>query len=790
MTHNQRIRSMPLSHRTCRVCISLVVFMPIVPIFAADGANEQGVAPDRHIAPRTTERWEIEHDLADDQSVALSFLIRADGVGGGFHHDLRIYVNNVPVNGFVNRQTCRILNKDSFRFKYPRYGYYAWCNTDEGWAVIRAPSFEGGRVNVYGADLYRYVLDITDLVREGANTVRFENRLKDTDKDPSLVVRDLAVMKRDPLKSQDAPPAHDLPVGAAWAVSVRPDGSLRLRADDVTLTLASQFTNVGKAMRCSAQAGTVEHAPVSYQWENDALTIQRTLHRDGHWLVIEDTMRARQSEIGNISRYEIQPGNGPFPHARVCGFPYPEVVASDEAGNPTVFGSCNASANAAGIGMAAETTVLRMHANYTYDRDAGSLAIVDDRLVVSNEREYTARLVVFLPARNDYWGFITALRRRWNMPVVTSPLYIPSIYPDSFDHMSDDQLRQYIDRSGVQSVITGTGIDLPDRPRERSILGLGLGREPVVQRRAGWRKLRDRLKRVTPNVRFMLKVHSYFNTPTLPDDHERYADAAMTTATGEKVRHGYYGHVFVPTLNNTFGRDWHAMLNRIADETGADGFYWDEFTRPGLPDDLDVSYSTWDGYTADLDDDGRIVRKAAHVPLITLPFRMAVVREQLDKGRTWCLGGEPRSAEEQILSANWWRECQNHPYYAFAGHLCQAQAYVSSSADLAFYRDVIACGALPCRTRVGVMNRFLEEAFPFTLESLGDGWLRGRNKLITTRSGMFTWSPDITQVRVLTFHGSGGEHETIAPVNDQGALQVDVPNGAIVMVKSLNREKQ
>ena len=710
------------------------------------------------------------------KSVTLSFRCRLDSTDTGFHHDLRIVVNDRMVNGFRDRLTQRIVNKNPPRFKYPKYGYYNWCNTDEGWAVIRGASYTptNRHVAIYGEDPFHMIVDVADLLKPGRNTLRFENARSHSTKE-RLIVSDveLRACKR-PVAAATPTLSASVPEDARWSFACDEEGSLLLSSDGVRMKLASAFVNEAGAMQWSAKgdgAGT---------WRNERLAVTRTLHREGDWLVIRDSLTSSGGLTGAICRYGLSMPGLPFPDARLCGFPYAEISESRERGNPTVY----ASAGDAGVGLAAESDVLRHHAAFQYLPQSGAVRI-EDRQLVASDKAVVHQLTLYLPARADYFRFINALRKRWKVPAVESPLYAAFVYPETFDDWSDGQLRDYFSESGVTHVVTGTGLTLPDRPEVRTLLGLGIGRDEVAPRRQGWRTLRERIRRVAPQVRFLLKVHCYFNLPARPDDVTNYADALMRDPEGRSVAHPQWGDTFIPTLDNRYGREWRATIDRVADEVGADGFYWDESTQPGLPSELlpDKTWGMWDGVTGQLDDNGKLISKVGMVGLLTLPFREAVIREQLAKGRFWCMGGEPRSSALQALPVHWWRECQHHAYYAYAGHLGPAQAYVGGGADLAYARRLLAAGNLPCRLPPKTASPLTQAVFPFTTQEIGDGWIRGKGKLVSMRSGRFTWPAGARNPRVTTVFPDNRVESSDAAVSADGFIRIDVPPEAVVVVK-------
>ena len=76
-------------------------------------------------------------------------------------------------------------------------------------------------------------------------------------------------------------------------------------------------------------------------------------------------------------------------------------------------------------------------------------------------------------------------------------------------------------------------------------------------------------------------------------------------------------------------------MRRALDEVGLDGLYSDEFSWACNTRGYSrYDYSRWDGYSADLDDDGQVVRLKSDNGFTTESAQLQLVHEALRHGRT------------------------------------------------------------------------------------------------------------------------------------------------------------
>ncbi len=253
-------------------------------------------------------------------------------------------------------------------------------------------------------------------------------------------------------------------------------------------------------------------------------------------------------------------------------------------------------------------------------------------------------------------------------------------------------------------------------------------------------------------------------------------------------------------------------LTLLRDQVGMKGIYIDQFnlsTRveaTGRPD-----YSRWDGHTVDLKPNGEIERKYTDCTLIGSPARAEIVQHILNKGGVVITNGHPVARETTGLPIHAFAETEwdltsgeellawDEPPYIPA----IAEAHLSSPLSLGirpsrfwpFGRDhwaeiihkwVITClknGTLyyyytytiptdgPGAGEYGIINHM----FPFTPVELHSGWLVGKERIITAKSGSFLWAhPEKPAVVAFDLKGHQIQPESLKIVRKGRGWQVDL----------------
>ena len=217
----------------------------------------------------------------------------------------------------------------------------------------------------------------------------------------------------------------------------------------------------------------------------------------------------------------------------------------------------------------------------------------------------------------------------------------------------------------------------------------------------------------------------------------------------------------------------HFLLDQIKfliDEVGLDGFYIDEFNqawRGGIP-----SYDGWDGLSAEIDPrTGKILRQYVDCSLAGIKARADVAQYALRRGKIVIANTYATAREEQRLPINRFSETQGafDPFAAANGaeppevpflYRCALASPIGLGILGAADKEDTACRimkALVTYLRHGMLYYHyaikdipetgagsgeygpINHMFPITPIALHEGWIEGRERIITCVSGHYNW---------------------------------------------------
>jgi hypothetical protein len=436
--------------------------------------------------------------------------------------------------------------------------------------------------------------------------------------------------------------------------------------------------------------------------------------------------------------------------------------------NPTVF---TATSNG-GIGLVAEDDVLRQQLHVDHAASDRTVGLRTDMLCLAPGDHVTLVWSIYPTSTADYWDFINAVRRDWNVNQTVPGSYI-WFTPDSVLDLSPADLRVALERRRVAIASMWGGWVDPHRPERPPIIGFGTGvlSDTFADYRTRIRAAVAKLKAARPE----LKVLLYFDAQrdTLPDATTRYADSLLHGAGGAVERTDWHGAFsptwgMVPTTSNTFGRALREVAHAMR-ALGADGLYWDEmdgidYSRPRL------TTAPWDGRSCMLTERGEVAAKVGLVNLLSEDAKLEYASEGLVLGNM-----PPTTRRFQDRADLRMVEAQHNDMWGSFAHLTTPLGYLSARVDWPTMVRKIDEGVLPVDARLDDQQDLNARLFPFTPEYLQPGTLRGRERIITTRTATHGWTTGEGSVRAFRYDTTGKEHEAAWPVkHEAGGTFIDV----------------
>jgi hypothetical protein len=762
-----------------------------------------------------------------DTTVLLQIRSRLDAKTlGGSSEFMRLELNGKPVLAAKGRSAIRLQNKPLISPVLSNLSA-SWFSTERGWRVVYAPDFQSALAQkFYADDPYLLVLDITDLVNPIAeNRLKITNTATDEIKkysgtDAALVLDSLVIETLNkPSAMMDAAnnfqPVINRGEPAAGAAKymgkVLAGGGFAIRMGQSTFNFSSAFSfpnagfnrlNAGEAdrsgqkewqVKVDSKSGRVTASGREYSLRRDVKFTARRIE-------ISDAITNKtNAPLGLSVRHETDLSALQNPEVRIAGSPDPSTNDYYAPGNPSV----HVRLQNQGLGLIAEDDVLRNQA-LLYTRSAS-----DNRLSIAGLRTEMLRLApgettvlrwaVYPIAGSDYYDFINAVRRDWKANITALGACWWMSAPEQVLNLSLEDLRATLQNNGIAYVqVSGSWVDhKQDVKGVAPELGFGTGvfDAHFADYRRRVREAAEKIRAAVPSI----KVLGYYDAQrdNSADNQQRFADSKFIDEVGKQPStdwNGRYSQSFsmVPTLQNQFGQAMLAAATRYMDEMKLDGIYWDEMelTRYGVPE---ITYNLTDGHTAILNSKTwTIEREAGVAPLVSLPFRRAVIAAVQDKNGVLLGNGPAGTLDELHTGVQRMVEMWANDVYVYQGHLETPLGFSGDYNDWKAMQRAFAFGMLPITglrtTGAGkpfyVPHDILPHCFPFTPIELHAGYLLGRERIIATHSGNYGWHNERALARVLHFDAAGKitPHNFVTKIGSEARTAITLQeNEAIVL---------
>ncbi len=418
-----------------------------------------------------------------------------------------------------------------------------------------------------------------------------------------------------------------------------------------------------------------------------------------------------------------------------------------------------------GIGMIALDDVYQLQ-QATWHRD-NVAAMVTDKLGLDKGASYTVEWAVYPTVTGEYLDFINALRKVEGLNrTVDGAFYLVG---DGEGLVGPEDRRvapspKVIDAKGVKYVSFFYLIAPADDPG-MSLEGIEFVKYPKES--ALLTKTIAETHRLNPGVKVMFHIAHGLYATNRPA--ELFGDSRVIDANGNQVLYGsnsadYYcqyfskerfdqGHrwwIFYPTMDNSFGKAMLSAIDTMLETMGASGMYADGFVSGYAG--KGYTYDRWDGHSVEIDPKTKTVkRKMGNVPYLALPVLKAVARKVAAKGGVVITNGRP--GPRSLWKENIIPTCEStggdegpisRLYVGQAVTSFGDPQRIKTRRDL--YMDMLAkldWGALYFYygdKNLGVAQPMISRhMYPFTLEELHRGWIKGRERIITRVPGVYGW---------------------------------------------------
>jgi len=761
----------------------LVVAMAATMIAADASADDQILLIEKgelRLANRQSREWTFPAVDSPMGRVVVEFRNRIDyPTASGWCPCWQIFVNGKMLTAAATRSETRLLNRP-YRIRNKCHGNYRADNGSDKWYALYLPDFVSAErcFSPSTTEATRTVLDISDLVRtDGTNVIT----LRAGGIEPSFYLlnnvtnhKPHVVFSGFKVRVEDVPTrlarAKERAVRAMFAPPVVTRFAMRRDASAIRVSLCGGEVPVMSAF--SVPGGG--EVPMG---GGDALntafySVSRKIKLMKNRIDVFDTFTSKTNMLIGVKVRHWIPQAG-FDPVYVAGDPSPSAEEFEGGRNPSVFGVCRGKGFS--IALLAQDDVFRVQ-NVQYCKD-GVFGIRTDGLALKPGEPRTVEWSIYPVASNDYYDFVNAVRRDWdvNFPIAGSFNLSMNLF-HSYDEKGCKRLEQNMGLAmntfGVhywshlggkykayRSVIFGMGMNSP-KVRVRADATHTLEENPAAVHRFIRESIAN-ARKYTPSLKVLTYMHNQISVAV--DDY-KYEECRMVDAKGSRMNYGSpAAKLFVPTKDNLFGRDYMKLVDWTLDNFDLDGIYHDEFNHCNSR--LYYGTNMWDGATVELDESNNVKRKVSYVCLLKLGFSLDLFDHILNKRGKILVGNfspETRSERkfrfprfEETYSARW--IALSHLYTPI--QLGDMLTYANTPKDMATdQRIALMRGALYYHYLGGTGSPSLSsKMFPFTPIELHSGWLVGKERILTAVSGDFGWRGEKPDVDVFVFDELGRE---------------------------------
>lgn len=487
--------------------------------------------------------------------------------------------------------------------------------------------------------------------------------------------------------------------------------------------------------------------------------LERTIRLRPTHVNIQDKLTNKTKEaLGIILKNNIGTKGKGISSAYLAGMEMRKTnVGSKINSNPTLF----LKKPGLGIGLVALDDVFIVQATADFDFDRSSL--YSTQFALDQGASYTLEWSLYLNRSADYYDFINQVRKDEGRNGQAEGM---ALYHDRALGGWGIPSKEYVNLRKIKYLLAGNMEHILDDPGI-SLDGIEFLKYPKAMTRM--KKQLAAIRELHPELKLMFHVaHSLYATDkpteTFPDSRVIGPDGKQPVYYGENyyVNNGYFSKervgqgwrwwIVYPTLDNSYGQELLRSVDVMVDEMGATGVFMDGFmTAYGG----EYTYDRWDGHTAEIDPTTKTIkRKVGSVLLLSQDVLVDFSRKMRDKGGvviannsviTRTIGRETYIVHDKEL-------VEGTSTHLAPSVVTLANAYIFSN-EREFYYDALNklkwgnllfyYGDYPNNGKDFLTHPTLpSQMFPITFEEIHANYVKGKERLITAKPGVYGWLGD------------------------------------------------
>ncbi|MBU0477655.1 LamG domain-containing protein [bacterium] len=506
----------------------------------------------------------------------------------------------------------------------------------------------------------------------------------------------------------------------------------------------------------------------------------------------------------------------------------PEILkntrAMTTAANPIIFFS----QSGGDFGILAEDNVSRLQFNTFCDLNTASLR--HSSFALDSGKSYTFRYAVYpLEPTGDVSNFINRVRRDWNANFTIEG---PFSFIDVPTHILKDlpalhTLKKDIKRRKLKIIALMPWLDYDP----------GAAMDHVISRdeyKVMMQNAAKILHEIDPEIKVVGCIETdwvtiypekikngeviYNGTPeqftkVIDEASLSWKDSAKRDSDGKLALERYtrggkpqLALAVYPALGNYQHKFLMDQIRFLIEDVGLDGIYIDEFNQAWSGGSI-RSYEGWDGISVDIDSEtGKIINKYINCSLAGIKSRVEIINSVLARGKIFIANTYATSKEEQSLPAQRFWEMQDFLNISFLNpgekppfvyEMCEG--VLGSPIGLGVTRSpkkphlaqglmlgmmsYLRHGLLYYHYRYGILPEEgigsgeygpINHMFPLTPVALHEGWIEGKERIITAISGTYYWYNE-KKPNIFLFDINGRERgNSFEVIKDKKGWQVKV----------------
>lgn len=742
------------------------------------------------IAPQTASTVDIPDALAAN---ARELRVRAyldAGKYAGATNALKVAVNGTVLDGSRLRNRGDKIEFGTHIIASENAGHVFYLPYAGSFDPEKCPGFMSNGERI---DPFDFRFDLTGLLKPSGNTVAITNA---RDKITQPMVAELALC--DVLSpALAARKLADAPTGEIPAIqplvkltqplytaSLTPGGAVAVKLNGQTYTVDSAYSTLTPGWAALAAARRPQEWR-TFTVKGDTLSaatsdfrLERTIRMlPTHIQVVDKLTNLTDRDLPLMYRHEFAPGKyeaGYIGGQKTSGAAY-AVESGEHPASLAITGD-------GGLGLLAEDDYTRAQGgNYLQD---GKFGLRNMRFVLTPGREIATEFSLYPLEKGDHFLFINRVRDAWenNFTIDGSTGFMGA--GALLARQTVDSFRTYSRNKSMNFVLFG-GHTIGNT----AMHGNAWNEVDL----SSYTKAFALSRAARPELSVYIYFHCYISNGK--NDVAEFADARVLTSNGLQADYGG-GHypIFMPVEGGKFAQVQEQLIEKRLNELGADAIYWDEIAYSSVK--YNFNPDCWDGVSAIIDPaTHRITRKVSCVTLATLPWRMKVTEKMIamskakNSGRPALIGnGAPMTRSFNRFKFPRFIETgsitnlvlgQLYTPLALGDHLGEKDE-VDSYKNMVRGLDYGAVYYWYRNTLEATHPTLTDAMFPITPIDLGAGYIVGKERILTNRSGYFGWD-DGSKFTSRVFNRSGVEvkdYQIPAVVRDgKNFAEVRIPEG-------------